>query len=145
MTKVVIDTNVLLDADFDELSYTNKIVEAVIAGEIEAYANRETKNENKLLARRVERSKEHSEKLDRFFAALLPVDSLDLEVVEGDQEDNKILASAVAAYLITSDRHLLSLGDYQGVAIVRPGVFWHRYQDDQGQNWLNFIKDFLHD
>jgi predicted nucleic acid-binding protein len=41
-------------------------------------------------------------------------------------EDDLVLATAVSAeadYLVTGDRHLLSLGQYQGVRIVTPRDF----------------------
>jgi putative PIN family toxin of toxin-antitoxin system len=50
-------------------------------------------------------------------------------VVREDPEDDKFLATAVegqAHYLITSDEHLLRLGEFAGVLIVTPKFFAQR-------------------
>lgn len=44
-----------------------------------------------------------------------------------DREDIPILGTAVAAaakLLITADKDLLVVGEYLGIAIVKPGTFW---------------------
>jgi putative PIN family toxin of toxin-antitoxin system len=50
-----------------------------------------------------------------------------IKAVPLDPKDNMIVATAVAAkaeYLVTGDRkHLLSLGEYQGIRIVTPRAF----------------------
>ena len=46
-----------------------------------------------------------------------------------DPEDIPILGTAVsgkAALLITVDKDLLAVGEYGGIAVVRPGEFWRR-------------------
>jgi uncharacterized protein len=54
------------------------------------------------------------------------------QVPEGtcrDPDDIPVLGTAVAAkahLLITVDRDLLVLSEYQGIAIVKPGEFWRR-------------------
>jgi predicted nucleic acid-binding protein len=40
--RVVLDTNVLINGFKDEYSYEKKIIDAVIAGDIESFANRQT-------------------------------------------------------------------------------------------------------
>ena len=39
--KIVLDTNVLINGFKDECSYEKKIIDAVVAGEIKAFANRQ--------------------------------------------------------------------------------------------------------
>lgn len=51
---------------------------------------------------------------------------LSLQRVTRDPEDDMIIACAVAAdadYIVTRDRDLLDLGEYQGIRIVSPEVF----------------------
>lgn len=51
---------------------------------------------------------------------------IELDVVVQDAEDNKIIAAAVegrAAYIVTGDTDLLTLGSYEGVRIVPPAEF----------------------
>ena len=46
-----------------------------------------------------------------------------------DPTDIPVLGTAVAGkaqLLITVDKDLLDIGDYQGIAIIKPGAFWGR-------------------
>jgi uncharacterized protein len=46
-----------------------------------------------------------------------------------DPSDIPVLGTAVAAgasVLITVDKDLLSLGEFQGIAIIKPGEFWRQ-------------------
>ena len=52
--------------------------------------------------------------------------ALDLQVIREDAEDNTILAAAVegrADCIISGDRHLKNLGEYQGIPILSPAEF----------------------
>ena len=52
--------------------------------------------------------------------------ALDLQVIKEDAEDNTILAAAVegrADCIISGDRHLKNLGEYQGIPILSPAEF----------------------
>lgn len=145
--KVVLDTNVLIDAFKDEYSYEKRIINEVIAGQIEAYANRQTLQENKLLLNQVIGNDQYRQELNDFFAQVNNVYTRrDIHVVR-DEEDNKILASALEAgaeYLITRDSDLLRLEEYEGVKVVNPTAFWARYSDDEGQDlwkqWAGFMQ-----
>jgi putative PIN family toxin of toxin-antitoxin system len=49
-----------------------------------------------------------------------------IDVVKDDPTDNRILECAAAAgseYLVSGDKHLLKVGQYQGVKIVTPAEF----------------------
>ncbi len=49
-----------------------------------------------------------------------------LDVVKEDESDNRYLECAIegkAQYIISGDRHLLELGEYQGVIILPPAAF----------------------
>lgn len=49
-----------------------------------------------------------------------------INVVKDDPTDNSIIECAVASgsdYLVTGDKHLLKIGQYQGVKIVTPAEF----------------------
>lgn len=50
----------------------------------------------------------------------------DLRVIERDPKDDMVIACAVAAhadYIVSRDRDLLDLGEYQGIKIVTPEEF----------------------
>ena len=49
-----------------------------------------------------------------------------VDVVSGDPDDNRILecaADAGSAYIVTEDKDLLRLGQYQGIQIIRAAQF----------------------
>jgi uncharacterized protein len=145
MYKVVIDTNLIIDGSEDFYHYGNRIIDLVISGQIEAFANSATLRENKFLVNKKITDEGYLKKLNYFFETIKPVDDAErLDVVE-DRDDNKILESALnsnANYLITSDRHLLKIENYKGVKIVRPSEFWSIYQDE-GEGWSSWIKNFI--
>ena len=144
--KIVLDTNVLINGFKDDYSYEKKIIDAVIAGEIEAYANKQTLQENKLIASHLIDSDDYSRDLDSLFAQINWVINRRQIKVVSDSEDNKILESAVEAgaqYLITSDNDLLRLNKHKSVKIVNPAQFWMNYKDegmDLWKQWTSFIK-----
>lgn len=147
MLKIVIDTNALIDASADFYHFANRIVDLVISGNIEAYANRGTLRENKLLVDEKITDEGYLKKLEYYFDVVKPVETTQhLEIVEEDPQDNKILESAVncgADFLITSDRHLLKLEKYRGVRIVRPGAFWQIYEEEGEHGWQKWLKSFI--
>lgn len=62
----------------------------------------------------------------RRFATLVPGDVDVRGACADDPEDEKFLAAALeagAAYLVSGDGHLLGLGEYRGIEIVRPAEF----------------------
>ncbi len=51
---------------------------------------------------------------------------IDIKAVKDDPDDDKYLAAALlgrAGYVVSGDHHLLDLGEYQGVRIVKPRQF----------------------
>lgn len=143
--KIVLDTNVLIDGLKDDHSYQKRIIDEVIAGNIEAFANKQTLQENKLLMKQLIDTPEYEREIDKLFAQINFVDRGKRLRVVRDDEDNKILESAVESnsdYLITSDNDLLRLGKYKDVKIVSPAQFWIKYKDDGEdlwKQWAGFI------
>jgi putative PIN family toxin of toxin-antitoxin system len=141
--KVVLDTNVLINGFKDEYSYEKRIIDEVISGSVEAFANRQTMQENKLLLSQIVDSEDYRRQLADFFQQLnMVVNRHNISVVR-DPEDNKILESAVesrAEYLITSDNDLLTLGEYDNVKIVNPTQFWAQYKDEGQDLWAQWTK-----
>ncbi len=136
--KIVIDTNVLINGFKDDYSYEKKIIDAVIAGEIEAYANKQTLQENKLIVSQLIDNEDYKHDLDKLFAQInWVVNRRQIRVVR-DPEDNKILESAVEAgaeYLVTSDNDLLRIESYSDVQIINPAQFWAKYKDEGMDLW----------
>jgi putative PIN family toxin of toxin-antitoxin system len=145
--KIVLDTNVLINGFKDEYSYEKRIIDSVISGEIEAFANRQTLRENKLISSQLIDNDEYKHQLNDLFTQInWVVNRRQVHVVQ-DEEDNKILESAVEAgaeYLVTSDNDLLKIKEYQNVEIVNPAEFWVKYKDegeDLWKQWSNFIRN----
>ena len=58
--------------------------------------------------------------------ALVVAPTMRLWVVEGDESDNRFLECAVeggVAVIVSGDKHLVALGSYEGIRIVRPAAF----------------------
>jgi uncharacterized protein len=139
--KVVLDTNVIIDGFKDEYSYQKRIIDEIISGGIEAYANHQTMRENKLILSQLIDNPEYRSELNDFFSQLNIVTNRHQIHIVRDPEDNKILESAVesgAEYLITNDNDLLSLEKYEHVSIVTPASFWARYKDDGEDMWTRW-------
>ncbi|MDP4000871.1 MAG: putative toxin-antitoxin system toxin component, PIN family [bacterium] len=146
MFKVVIDTNLLIDGSVDSYNYGNRIIDAVIAGHIDAYVNRATLAENRKVAPKKIEDPNYLNKLNYFFDVVKVVDRpTRVDVVE-DKDDNKFVEVALEAkadYIISADQHLLKLGKYKGIKVVRPVEFWNVYQDESGDGWGKWLKDFI--
>lgn len=146
MFKIVLDTNLLIDASSDDYNSSNKIIDEVLDGKLAAFANRQTLAENRLMARRKISDIRYLDKLEDFFNCVHIVETREyLDVVE-DPDDNKILESAVEArvdFLVTSDKHLLKLQKFEEIMILPPANFWQIYQEETGSGWKNWLNQFI--
>lgn len=143
--KIVIDTNVIIDGIKDDYSYEKQILDAVIAGEIEAYANHGTLSENKLILGQLLNDEEYKAEMNELFSQITMVQNRHQIHVVRDPEDNKILESAVesgAEFLVTRDNDLLSLEKFEQVSIVTPAEFWNKYKDGGGELWKQWAGFF---
>lgn len=142
--KVVLDTNVLIDGFKDEYSYQKRIIDEIIHGRIEAFANRQTLRENRFILTKIVDDYAYRKELEEFFTQIVPVDNKRQVHIVADPEDSKIVESAVEAaadYLITEDKALLELSPYQKVKIVTPIEFWSIYEEETGDDpWKKWIK-----
>ncbi len=144
--KIVIDTNVLINGFKDEYSFEKRIIDAVRNGEITAFANRQTINENRLLSSQLIDNDAYQKELKQLFEKINWVENKRLIRAVRDPQDNKILESAVEAkadFLVTSDNDLLVLQKFGPVRIINPSQFWSEFKDegmDLWKQWANFLK-----
>jgi len=146
MFKVVIDTNLLIDGSQDDNNFGNRIIDEVIAGKIKAFANRGTLSENRLISRQKVADADYRAKLEKYFSLVGFVAQRERLNIAEDKDDNKLVESAVAAgadYLISADRHLLKIEEYQKIKIVSPSHFWAIYEDEHGGGWRDWINSFI--
>ncbi len=141
--KIVLDTNVLINGFKDENSFEKRIINEVIAGKVEAFANRQTLRENKLISSQLIENEGYQKDLQKLFSQInWVINKRQIKIVR-DPEDNKILESAAEAgakYLITSDNDLLTLGEYKNIQIINPSQFWAKYKDEGMDLWKQWTK-----
>jgi len=147
--KIVIDTNVLIDAMQGEHSYGAQIMRAVVDGQATAYASRPVMGEYRLIAGRQLGNPADQRLLAQFLELVEVVETRRVHgVIEDDAEDEKFLgvADAVAAdVIVSSDRHLLNLRSYHDTRIVRPAELVHLLEDAGDpagkQRWAGWFRD----
>lgn len=149
MTRVVLDTNVLINADRGEYSYPKRILDLILNGSIMAVITKPVRRENQLLVERLVRDRRLKDKITDFLVMAELVQPAVIKVKIDDAEDIKLLAAAMggdASWLITEDRHLLDLEKYQAVKIVTPQAWWQWWQaqDSQASSaWQSWTKNIL--
>ena len=129
--KVVVDSSVLIAAAIsragvcaelleDVLTHHELVISDFIAGELE----RKLRDKFSFPEREVRQLRRF---LRRVATTVKPTD-LPATVCR-DASDVPVLGTAVAAgaaMLVTVDKDLLTLGAFQGIAIIKPGEFWQR-------------------
>jgi putative PIN family toxin of toxin-antitoxin system len=124
--RIVFDTNILISATLWNGSVAQKFLYKCIRKDIKIYSSLEIIEEYKgILARDFDYSEnEISKVMEKIMQVLYLVSpSKKVEAVKEDPEDNKIIECAVESYsqyIISYDKHLLNLKDYQGIKIIRP-------------------------
>jgi len=127
VTRIVLDTNVLVAAAYAAVSASRRIVDACIDGQLTAVASAAVKREYEFILGRAVRKPGYQDRLAVLLQRLelaKPVETP--RIVPEDPDDDKFLAAAVAGnaeWLITNDRHLLELDPYREIRIVPSGVF----------------------
>ena len=126
--RLVLDTNVVVSAlIWGGVPY--KLIEAAAAGDIELVTSSALLAElrdvlgREHLASRLAKQRYSVEQAIGFYGELaISVSPLDTpRVVPGDVDDDHVIAAAVAGdaeIVVSGDRHLLSMGSYQGIGIV---------------------------
>lgn len=151
MLKVVIDTNILIDAWQDDFSYTRRILDEIIKGNLRAFASHQIWREYQLILNRLVNDQRHYGLANRFFNAVELIEPRQkLNIVKYDPDDNKFFECALAAqadYIITHDSHFFEVGAYRGIQPIKPKDFWLKYQtslDKDGQTeWHTWMKNII--
>lgn len=129
MLRVTADTNVIISA----LNFPGnplRILDMAEAGEIRLAVSDDILTEVERVLQRPKFGWTHEQvdrairQLSAFAEHVEPKQRID--VVKNDPTDNRIVECATASgsdYLVSGDKHLLKLGQYQGVKIVTPADF----------------------
>jgi len=132
MTRVVIDTNVVVSAAISTDGNPALIFEMLIMEDIKNYATREIIDEIKEVVQRPRIAKRVSlveqefiiDTFEKFSEKI--VSGVKFEEIKDDPDDNKFLECAVSAsadFIISGDSHLLNLKEFRGIKIVNPAEF----------------------
>ena len=137
MTRIVIDTNLLVSAILTPGGNPAKILKLILERKLNLIISpailkeaRQVFNYPKLI-KLLEKNKITSAEVDGFLdkmskIAVITPGQLNVDAIPEDPADNKILACAVeggADYIISGDHHLTDLKIFQGIKIVGPAAF----------------------
>jgi putative PIN family toxin of toxin-antitoxin system len=129
--KIVADTNFLISATQWDYSVSHKLLIKLIQDNDIIFSTKEILEEfSDVLERDFLYNKEEIknilEKVLQFLTLVNPTQKID--VIKEDIEDNKIIECAVeskANYILSYDKHLLNLKEYEGIKIIKPEEILH--------------------
>ncbi len=125
--KVVLDTNIFIAAYFNRKSASARIINLCLENEHELIFSPRLHKEVELILKNVKAKGEFQERIRSLFMNASRVEPTQkVFVVKEDPDDNKFLECSLegkADYLITSDRHLLELGEFARTKICKPTQF----------------------
>jgi len=151
MFRIILDTNVLINADKGSFSFPARIMQAVIDGELDAFVSHKIRRENNLIRRRLIKNPEMHELIERFTSATIEITpSQHFDYIETDHEDDKFIDTAHEAqadFIVTDDHDLLDIGRFEETEIVTPQEFWTRYEnelDPEGvSRWQEWVSNLM--
>jgi len=132
--RCVIDTNVVISAILNPKGIPGKIIEAWFKHEFLAVTSEFLLQELRRVLHypHIQRIKLISEnEINKFVHDIINISQLievssAIDVVKKDATDNQVLATALDGqvnYIVSGDVHLLDLGDFRGIKIVKPIEF----------------------
>ncbi|PIN91352.1 putative toxin-antitoxin system toxin component, PIN family [Candidatus Pacearchaeota archaeon CG10_big_fil_rev_8_21_14_0_10_32_14] len=124
--KFTLDTNFLISATQWKNSVAHKLLIKLIEADAQLFTTKEIIEEfNEVLIRDFKYSNEEVENIIEkiLFITTLVSPSIKLDIIKDDPDDNIVLECAQESnseYIITYDKHLLKLKEYQGIKIIKP-------------------------
>ncbi len=124
---MVLDTNIFIAAYFNRKSASARIIDLCLENKHELIFSSRLRKEVRLILKNVRAKREFQKRIQSLFmnaSRIRPTQKI--FTVKEDPEDNKFLECALegkADYLITSDRHLLELGEFAQTKICKPTQF----------------------
>lgn len=124
--KVTLDTNFLVSANQWYDSVARKLLRTMIEANVQLFTTKEIMSEFfRVLQRDFYLDESQLNDVASYVLAFVTfvVPPQKVDIVKEDPDDNKIIECAVASdseYIITYDKHLLKLKEYNGIRIVTP-------------------------
>jgi putative PIN family toxin of toxin-antitoxin system len=133
MIRVTLDTNVLVSATF-WTGDSFRVLELIEKGQIMCVLSHsiiseyiKVINREEILDKREKNELVYLKLVQEILSMSLIIEpKRELHIIDADISDNRILECAVEGrsdFIITNDRHLLRVGSYTGIRIVKPGEF----------------------
>ncbi|OGY79415.1 MAG: putative toxin-antitoxin system toxin component, PIN family [Candidatus Kerfeldbacteria bacterium RIFCSPHIGHO2_02_FULL_42_14] len=148
MERIILDTNVLIDGIQDENSHAFRIINLCLEGELQPIISHQIRKEYELIVSQLITDDEYLTLLDEYYTIAENIHvRTRKKIVEEDDEDNKFVQTAIdgkVKHIISSDRHLLDIGLYNGIYIVTPKEFWNKRigtqeTEEEFQEWAQNI------
>lgn len=133
--KIVVDTNILISAlGWDGAEYL--LIRKVFRGEIELYLSPRMLEEFIQVSQR-EKFGFFPDEIEEFITALIEVCEMVLprqriEMIKEDPADNMFLECAIEAkadYIVSGDKHLLKLKEFQGITMINASALLKKMID----------------
>jgi putative PIN family toxin of toxin-antitoxin system len=134
VVRVVLDTNVVVSAYLVPTGKPARILSLARQGKLDICLSEEILREIKRTLLRPKFQKIHKatpQEIDRFLQALVEIidlvpGTMEVDEVDGDPDDNKILACALegkADFVVSGDHHLTDIGAFRGIPIMKSDAF----------------------
>ena|SRR5437899_1315446 len=142
MIRAVLDANVLVSSILSRSGNPGKILQAWREDQFDLVTSRSIIDEVARVFQYPRIAKRHGRtpsEIQGFLeelrgSAILVSGRITLSVLEADPSDDRYLECAVegeAEFIVSGDRHLLDLEEYQGIEILSPRAFMQRLKDAQ--------------
>ena len=128
--RIVADTNIFISGIFWEGNFSSQVIDLWKGGKIELISSLPIVEEiiRNLRGFKIGMDEKNVKEWEQIILenAILVEPSKKLDIVKEDSDDNKFLEAAItgnAGYVITQDKHLLKIKEFQGIKIVKPEQF----------------------
>ena len=130
--KIVIDTNIVISGTFFG-GFPRKILEAVVIGKVEAYANTKIIKEYLYIVKEMiaDKGGQIDENiLSPFIDKLNVVKPVSKIKISRDKDDDIFIECAIdsnALYIVSGNKDLLDIVEYQNISIITAKDFYNQY------------------
>lgn len=130
--RIVIDTNVVISGTFFG-GFPRKVLEAAVYGNVIACATTEIVEEYEEIVDEMIKRKQGTLRKDILAPFIAALDFIDIKSrieICRDPDDDKFISCAVdakALYIVSGDKDLLSIEQYEGIEIITAAEFCRKY------------------